>query len=352
MSAKPAPPPVIAKETMRALLAASTAFSAAKPWELMADCNLVGLPDSLTDSIRLGCVLGNAGELFGAVVYRRAAGLRWVLNTVNTPEGFMDLESVGDMDCVKVEFTTRQCLLKEDLALLKTVNYRPLGDPISWPQFQSTRPGWAPWFIDQAEAEQLLADLLRLTAFHTLFREYPALFADHPPGQIPFLPDPLPNRPLQVADLDWRSLIIAPETIEPFVATDSQVLRLRSLKQEPRATFEFGSRLLLGSTILEEGRPCFSRINLLVTHANGAVLGFELYPATIPLTPGAGAGLVKALTDAGSLPGTLLIDAPRLETVLGPLCQALNIKLQLTQPLEFLAEANDSLSEFMQFGPP
>ena len=83
---------------MLALLAATTEFAAAIPWELMADCDLVGLTDLKTGETRLAAVLGNGGEVFGAVFYRRPAGLHWILNALDSLETCMDLDVMEGMD--------------------------------------------------------------------------------------------------------------------------------------------------------------------------------------------------------------------------------------------------------------
>jgi len=335
---------------MLALLAVTTEFAAAKPWKVMADCDVVGLMDNQTGGIRLASVLGNGGDVFGVVVYRRAAGVRWLLNILKDPEECMDVEAMGSMDCLKVELITKRFMLKADLAVLKAANYKPLGKGSVWPQFQSSLPGWPPWFIDQTEAEQLLGDLPRINAFCRLFCEHPDLYEGRRSGEIPFLPNPMPERPLQIADLDWRLLSIPPETIEPFKATDGQLKQLRALKLEPKVGFEYGTRLLLGSSVLEQGRPCYSRISLLVEHQNGLVVAFKLSLTNIPFAESTGTALVQTLIDAGIRPGIILIDDHRLESVLGPLCDALDMDLILSDELEFLDEANDALTRFTNTG--
>ena len=351
MNAKLAPPPQITRETMLALLTATTEFAAVKPWEVMADCDLVGLIDPVTGETRLTSVLGNGGEVFGAVFYRRASGLRWILDALDSPEECMSLEVMEGMDCLKVELIPKRYMLREDLALLKALNFKPTGKGQAWPQFQSTTPGWMPWFIDQAESEQLLADIPRLTKFHALFRDHPKLFEDHLPGEIPFLPHPTPDRPLVLEDLVWRPYLSIPEPYEPFRATEQRLAQLRSLERVPTSSYEYGCKILSASSVLENGRPCYSRLSLLVEHRRGFVLGFELSLGPLPLSESAGQGLVNVLVKNGFLPGKILIDDSRLEPILQPLCDALKIKLLLACDLDALAEAMNSLNSHMQTVP-
>ena len=161
---KLAPPPPVAPESWRALLAAAIDFAALEPWAFARDRDPVGLLDPITGEIRIGHVLGNGGEVFAAVFYRRA-GLRWILSMFGDTPDPGDFNNADGMDCLKVEFVSKRELWKEDLAGLKAAGFKPAGNGPVWPQFRSSEPGWHPWHINQAEADQLVADLPRLTAF-------------------------------------------------------------------------------------------------------------------------------------------------------------------------------------------
>ena len=348
MSQKLAPPPAIARETMLALLAAASECAAAKPWEFMSDCDLVGLTDSKTEEIRLASVLGYGAEEFEAVFYRHAAGLRWVLRGTERPEDSLRVDALEGMDCLKVEMVSKRELMKEELDLLKTLDFKPSGSGSVWPQFQSSTPGWMPWHIDQTEAEQLLADLPRLARFQELFRHHPDLFKNRLPDEIPMLPDPMPDRPLVKADLEWRSFICTPVPHEPFKVSDQQLTRLQSLERVPRSCYEYGCNITRKSWILEQGRPCLSRLSLLVEHGRGFVLGFELSLGSEPFSDSAGKGLVNTLVKNGFLPEKILIHDLRLKPILQPFCDDLQIELSLVDELDFLTEAMISIDDFLR----
>ncbi len=344
---KLAPPPPVAPETWRALLDATANFAALKPWEHIFDSDVVGLIDPITAETRIGSVLGNAGEVFAAVFYRRA-GVRWILQMLQDTPDLGDFNNVDSMDTLKIEFVPKHELWKEDLAMLRAADFKPQGKGHVWPQFRSMEGGWHPWHINQAEAEQLLADLPRLTAFCKLFEKNPDLFDDRAPTEIPFLPSPLPERPLGPDDLDWRPLLPPPATgLDPFEPSAADVEKLSALKREPGGEFEFDSSPLPGGSFIENGRPCFGRFSLLVESKIGIILGAEFQSAA--LTPGeaAGRGLVKALQMGGRLPGTILIGGTRLQPVLQPICDALQIRLMPVSSLPALDEAIHSLSEQM-----
>ena len=325
---KLAPPPPVTPETWSALLAAASDFAALQPWEYIYDSDVVGLIDPVTGETRIANVLGNAGEVFAAVFYRRAAGLRWILQMLDDTPDPEDFNTADGMDCLKLEFVPKRELCKE------AAGFKPAGKGCVWPQFRSSDPGWHPWHINQAEAGQLLADLPRLTAFCKMFEQHPELSDSRPPAEIPFLPAVLPDRPLTPKDLDWRPLLPPPVTgLYPFHAPADQLEQLRVRKRAPGMTCEFDSTLLPGGSFVETGR--------------GLVLGMDVQSGA--LTPGEAAGrsLLKSLLMAPGLPGKICIGGSRLQPVLQPLCDALQIQLWPASSLPALEEAVVSLSQQM-----
>jgi hypothetical protein len=348
---KLAPPPPVVPETWRALLAAATDFAALESWDYMYDSDFVGLIDPVTGETRIAAVLGHAGEVFAAVFYRHAAGLRWILQMLNDTPDLEDFNTADGVDCLKLELVPKRELWKEDLAMLKAAGFKPAGKGSVWPQFRSADPGWHPWHINQTEAGQLIADLPRLTAFCKLFAQCPGIFDRCEPAEIPFLPVVLPNRTLSPKDLDWRPFLPPPVSgLDSFQLAASQFEKLRALKRASGTAFEFDSTLLPGGSILENGRPCFGRFSLLVEQKRGLVLGMDVQSGA--LTPGeaAGRGLVESLLKAGHLPDKIFIGGSRLRPVLQPLCNALQIQLWPASSLPALEAAIASLSQHMMAG--
>ena len=351
MPAQPAPPPPVAPETCAALLAAAADFAALEPWAFASDAECVGLTDPVSGGTRIGHVLGNAGEVFAAVFYRRD-GVRWILAMLSDAPDPGDLNTADGMDCLKLELVPRRELEKADLAPLKDAGFKPAGKGCVWPQFRSSDPGWHPWFINQAEAEQLLADLPRLTAFLKLFERAPDLFEGRAATEIPFLPRSLPERPLAPEDLDWQPLLPPPPAGFPaFQASAEHLAALAALPQEPALACEFDCTLLPGGSFLEQGRPCYGRFGLLVEQAQGLLLGVQLVGGHLPPGEAAGRCLVQTLLAAGRRPMKLLLRGPRLQPVLQPLCDALDIELHPLSSLPLLDEALDHLGRQMLLGP-
>jgi hypothetical protein len=343
---KLASPPPVAPETWCALLIAANDFAALSPWEFVYDNKAVGLIDPGTGETRIATVLGNGGEVFAAVFYRRT-GLRWILSMFSDELDVDDLDSAEGMDFLKLEFIPKKELWKEDLAVLKTAAFKPAGRGPRWPQFRSAEPGWHPWHINQIEAGQLVADLPRLTVFCKMFRENPELFDKRDSTEIPFLPPTMPDRPLTPEDLDWHPLLLPPTPLDLFQASPDQLKKLRALKHAPGMACEFDSSLLPGGSFVENGRSCFGRFSLLVENRRGLVIGMNMQSGALTAAEAAGRGLVEGLLMAGSLPEKIFIGGSRFQPVLQPLCDELQIQLLPASSLPALEEAADSLSEHL-----
>lgn len=345
---KLAPPPSVTPETWRVLISLTADFAALAPWKYAVDVDVVGLIDPVTGATRIGTVLGNAGEVFAAVIYRRA-GLRWILSMRDeAPEHIEDLNNVEGMDCLKVELAPKRELRKEDLALLKAAAFTPKGKGAVWPQFRSAEPGWHPWHINQTEAGQLVADLPRLTAFYRMFEAHPELYDGRAPAEIPFLPVVLPDRPLTPDDLDWHPFLSPPDTgPDPYQPTTEVLEKLRALTCLPDFTCEYDCSLLPGGSFMENGRPCFGRVCILVEKREGMVVGMSMQSGALTAAEGAGRGLVESLLKAGSLPEVIMIRGSRLQPALQPLCDALEIQLSPVSSLPNLERALAFLSRHM-----
>ena len=345
---KLAPPPPVTLESWRTLLSLTAGLATLAPWKFAYDRDVVGLIDPLTGEKRIGSVLGNAGQVFAIVIYRRA-GLRWILSLLDdVPDDLEDLNQADGMDCLKVELVPKRELTKEDLVVLKSTTFKPAGKGAVWPQFRSADPGWHPWYINQAEADQLLADLPRLLAFYKMFEEHPELFLDRAPTDIPFLPVTLPDRPLSPNDLDWQPLLPPPGTdSRSFQPADEKLDKLRVLKRLAESTFEFDCAFLAAGSFIENGRPCFGRFCLMVESRRGMVLGMSMQSGG--LTPGeaAGRGLVESLLKAGCLPTQIVIGGSRFQNVLQPFCDKLQIKLTPASSLPALEQAVALLEQQM-----
>ena len=345
-----APLPPVDPSTWRALLALAVEMEELAPWEFAADTEWVGLEDAGGRDYRLANVLGNAEEVFAAVIYQRT-GIGWLLKVLDDDFDPEDLNAAVGMDCLKLEFVTKRELVKADLAVLKAVDFKPARRGCSWPQFRSSIPGWHPWHISQAEAELFLQDLPRLIAFCRLFENHPSMYEGRSPAELPFLPAKLPDRPLTLADLDWRRCLRLPEPpLSAFTPTEEELNRLLKLPRSPGLVFEFDSSLTPGASFTENGRPCLGRTALLVDSRVGIVIGAEVTPGGVAPGVSTGEVFVSLLLKSPQLPSKLMIRNPRWGPVVEKVCGALGIEIQIAKRLPALEEVEAGLQRFLDGG--
>jgi hypothetical protein len=274
--------------------------------------------------------------------------MRWILSMLDDQPDPEDLNTVEGMDCLKVEFVPKRELTREDLNLLKTAGFKPAGKGCVWPQFRASEPGWHPWYINQTEAEQLVADVPRLTAFCKMYEQCPDLYDGRTPTEIPFVPAVLPDRPLAPSDLDWRPFLPPPPPdLQAYQPAVVELEKLRVLKRAIEMTCEFDLTMFPGSSFYENDRPCFGRCSLLVETQNGLILGTALQSGALSVGEAVGRGFIETLLMAGTVPVEIVIGGSRFQPVLQPLCDALQIRLRPASTLPFLEQAVASLGQFM-----
>ncbi len=345
-----APAPPVDPSTWGALLHLAEELEKLAPWEFASDSEWVGLVDAGDREYRLANSLGNAKEVFAAVIYRRT-GIGWLLKVLDDDFDPHDINAVEALDCLKLEFVTKRELVKEDLGMLKAAGFKTAGRGSRWPQFRSTIPGWHPWHIDQAEADQLLRDLPRLMAFYRLFEANPSMFEGRSTHELPFLPAELPDRPLKLDDLDWRSCIRLPDPpLSPFTPPQHELDRLRKLPLTPGLVFEFDSALMPRASCIEDGRPCFGRMAVLVESRSGIVIGAQAKPGGVAPGVATGEVFVSLLLQSPRLPSKVVLRNPRWRPVIQGVCSALEIEIRMAKRLPALEEALSHLERFMAGG--
>lgn len=338
--------------TWTALFGAASQLSDLEPWAFASDAEVFGLTDPSTREVRMGHILGNAGMVFAAVVYRNG-GMPWLLSMLDgesdpSPEGALEA-----MDCVKLEWVHKRELEKEDLAALAASGVKIKGRGAVWPQFRSSKPGWHPWHIDGREARQLVSDLRQLTELLRLFKDHPKLFDGRAHLEVPFLRAEVPNRKLTLDDLEWLPVVMPPdESSEAATIAESDLKKLRVLERDPDLALDFDARLVPEASFLKDGRPCFGRMALLVESDTGMVASFDLQAGGAPGREAALSSLVALLLKAEILPSRLNVGISTVKTALQSLCSELGIQLVLATEMPLLEEAFESLGQaLMTRGP-
>jgi hypothetical protein len=307
----------------------------AAPWEFMLDSFNLGLRDPATASVRIASVLGAAKQVFGVVFYRHEGGLRFVLRArCPTAQAVSDdTEMHLSQDAVKVDFVSKTALRSREKRLWSELGFMPppgADRRNAWPQFESHLPGYVPWFIDEAEAGQLLHDLPRVLAFAELCRGEPELFIERMPSEIPFWPEGRESgAPLRVEELEWHFLHMPPPgPPETFMPAADELKALRELPIDPNLIVELES-FVAPTGIGEGARPWLPTFCLVADAASGLILQMEMAKQRgVAVEHQAGVGLCATLRTLGQRPARVHVARQRLVEALAPLAKALELGVQ------------------------
>ena len=152
---KALPVPTISLDLWRDLYRAAASFQLLAPWQWMDDTHVLGVNNE--HGVRLASVLGNLGELSGLASYRGSAGANFLLRLRRGDFPPEHPDARFYQDALLVDFVPRKELRKEERAIIQQIAFEPpVRRPKLFPQFQSHKPGYTPWFIEEAEGRLLL----------------------------------------------------------------------------------------------------------------------------------------------------------------------------------------------------
>ena len=338
-------PPPLPKEITFGLVAAADRLGRLKPWTFMSDGQAIGVREQPRGELRIASVIGALREVLGIVFYRGPEGLRYI-HTMLTEEEEPDRASVLEgMDCLKVEWVSKRELLEPDLDLLAAAAFQPVGRGRVWPQFQSWKPGWRPWFISEAEAGQMSEDMRKVARFVELVKRVPTLYEGHSPAEVPIAPSG-GEGVMGQDEIEWLPLVPAPTPpCEPIRLSVAEQEELAAVPVRENAVFELLARLAPEMAFLDEasGRPCVSRVGLLVDHDSYFVLTTELAHGAAPRQELAGRIIIKGLRAAKARPRAIEVDDARLADACRPMCAKLGVPVREVKELRSANDAFESM---------
>jgi len=147
-------------EDCRPLYELTARVKALAPWDFLNEDDIFGVIDPDTGEPNFVSVMGAAGEHFAVALYRGVIGLYSFMFVQNLGPQF-PAEAVLDMPQIQVSFEDREMVEKRDREHMKALGLKFRGRN-AWPIFRSYRAGYAPWFIDKAEARTLTYALEQL----------------------------------------------------------------------------------------------------------------------------------------------------------------------------------------------
>jgi len=321
------------------LYEAARQFQIQAPWDWMDDVAVLGIINEL--GMRLVCVLGAMGEVFGLASYRGASGARVLLDLIHGP-GQRDPDFLSIQDELLLDFVPHRELRKESKKVIAQVGFTPAsGKPRRYPQFYSLSPGYVPWFIDELEARVLLDDIRKSMQFSELMKGHPDLFEGRRSDEFPFWLDSV-IEPLTVEKLTWQSVSVAPVS-DP--AIDPQRFDLSGLQAFPQRSGTVWELIAFhtNTPIAEGPRPYLPILGLGADATSGMILGFKLNGPDKTMAEAAAAGLIHCIRSSKAHPVKIHVASENLAQALRPLADSLKIKLLKVKTVPMATEARHAL---------
>jgi len=339
-------PPEVSLELWRPALVAALEFRTLAPWAWMDDTAISVHVDE-QGAPWFACVLGNAGEVFGLVLYRGEEGFR-ALHALHVAETETDLEDARYLQsAIDVTFCPKNMLDRHDLQRWRELGYTPArGARLAWPSFRSHRPGCVQWHLDEGELRVLTAALPRVARFAAALRAHPNEYADRAAFEYPILADA--GEP--PGDCEWRHWL--PPAPLPSVAVrvrdDAAAASVRQLPLARQLVLELD--VCHSAIPVAEGeRPYFPRQVSIVRGDNGMIVGMELLNPTSDGSVALADCLLKVIHRLGVRPHTLWFAREPLAQRFLPLAEQLDIaRVSLVDFLPKTEEFRAGLNQFLR----
>ena len=338
------PVPTVPPDLWCELYQAAASFQLLAPWQWMDDTHVLGVNNE--HGVRLTSVLGNIGELFGLASYRGSVGANFLLRLRRGEFAPEHPDALFYQDALLVDFVPRKDLRKEERAVIQQIAFEPpVRKPTLFPQFQSHKPGYAPWFIDEAEARLLLDDLRKVVRFAELLQTNLALYDSRQENEFPFFPATV-SEPLTLDQFEWQTISPVPPPADPPIVADAFDLPpLVALPQPPQSAWEL-TAFYTPMPVGEPPRPHYPKMAIGVDAVTGIILAFQLAGPDQTMAQVAARGLVQSIKASGYRPSAIKMDSINLTRALQPLANALGTELLHAKSLPMADEARRSLEAF------
>jgi hypothetical protein len=317
------------------------------PWQWMEESDLIGLENPDTKAFGFISIMGMAGEHYSVAVYLGAEGLY----------GFLALEQAGpyitpelmlSIPQLQASLEDREQLSAKDRDQIKTLGLKFRGKQ-AWPQFRSYRPGYAPWYLDEAEARFLLYTLEQVLEVAPRFKTNPALLRNIKRGQ--FLVRTSRKEKKQVVWDDKIMPIAPPEPKLISITLNPQVMK-QVQQARPVANVLEVDCFMMPSPVQDgkDSRPYFPYMLMIVEGQSGYIFHTDLLSPVPDITgmwsaiPGR---LLSTLKQLNVLPQVIHVRTPFMAQILAPLADKLGIQVKQSRRLPALDQARNEFERFM-----
>ena len=332
--------------TMQTLYHLATDLFARRPWNLIAEDELVLVEEATSKELCFCSVMGALGQVRALQVYLGPEGYHF-LRKLQSGQAITVGEFFATQRSVSVEIVRLGELTGPDRKFLEAMGH-PLKRGTLAPIFRAIRPGYHPWYVTEGEAGILaqcqralikICDHLQAKPdLHYWDKEnvYPTLSREGEEGdeqgyrvrlvEAPSFPVPTPNLP----------------TVD-----EVHVQRIRDCRYPSQGVLEVDHFYGAGMIGEKNERKACPRMGLAIDAKSGLA-----YPPEVSL-PASSAGdvltrvVLQAIESACALPREVHVREGEFKALLDPLAQALGFSVRVMKSLPALDFAKKQLLEMM-----
>jgi hypothetical protein len=335
-------------EIWRHLYKLAVAVRKLAPWRWMGESAVFGVEDPATGSVYFVSVMGSEGMHFAVSAYAGIEALYRIM-TVDEDEIYEYPERLLEIPQLQLSFEDREHLADHAYKTIRSLELRYRGKN-AWPQFQSFRPGYAPWRLESDEMRVMSIVLEQLLEVAPRLRSNPGLleYDDADTFLVRVRPGTM--------EKNWKDerkhFTSAPE--EKPVAQLSELSAARLRRLEPRPVFLEVDFFMTPAIVGSKGSRMLNGYALMaVEDGQGMIVGLEMLLAEPSLQSMWGQipeALAKHITNAGFLPEGIVVRSTLLADLLAPSVKSLNCQLHLSETLPNLDPAKEELTMHLNQG--
>jgi hypothetical protein len=332
--------------TMQTLYDLATDLLARRPWDLVAEDELVLVEEAASRELCFCSVMGALGEVRRLHVYLGPEGYRF-FKKLQSGEAMTVGEFFAAQHSVYVEFVPLAELTAPDRKLLAVMGH-PLKRRTLAPIFRSIRPGYHPWYVTEGEA-RILAECQRaLITVCDLLQANPILPYWDKENAYPMLS----RQDGEANEQGYRiSLVEAPSLPVPMpnllTLDEAHIRRIRECAYPSQGVLEvdhFYGAGMIGEK--HQRKACF-RMGLAIDAKSGLA-----YPPEVSLPSSSTRDVLtrvvlQAVESACALPREVHVRDGEFKVLLDPLAQALGFSVRIMKSLPALEFAKKQLLEMI-----
>ena len=333
----------VSRDDWQKLYAAADDFKKSKCWEWMYDDDVFGVKDPASGEIAYCCIMGNAGENYGIAAYLGDEGFRNLHELLSGAVDPYDSDYMYQQNSLLCTFDDRETLASQDLKLIKELGLKYRGRN-QWPCFRHLSPGMYPWFLDAAQC-RFLTHILR-QALHVALRcKQDKGILDHktPLTYLVRIPATAGDG-IAWTDRYLTADIRSKDYTSYTLNNDIVVKKINNTKTNKRLVLEAGI-FFMPAPVRDKGRPYYPRVCVLVDHAGGMIVSYEMFKDLANEGYKCIELLVGFILENGVKPAQILVAGDEAYYTFYEACRQFSIELKKVTRLKFIDEVRHGMAE-------